>query len=62
MTILKPKYEYMFITFINTYAMLRSLYKNTSLPAFLVRGLLLNLIIVMQLSLVELLQKYNLRV
>jgi len=40
--------------------MLRSLYKNTSLPAILVRSLLLKLIIVMQLSLALLLQKYNL--
>jgi len=40
--------------------MLKSLYKNTSLPVFLVQNLLLNLIIVMQLSLVQLLQKYNL--
>jgi len=47
-----------FINFINTYGMLRSLYKNTSLPAFLVRSLLLKLIIVMQLSRVHLLQKY----
>jgi len=29
-----------FINFINTYSMLRSLYKNSSLPAFLVRRLL----------------------
>jgi len=40
--------------------MLRSLYKNTSLPAFLVRSLLLKLIIVTQLLPVQLLQKYNL--
>jgi len=39
--------------------MLRSLYNNTSLPAFLVRSLLLKLIIVMQLSLVQLLQKFS---
>jgi len=38
--------------------MLRSLYKNTSLPAFLVQSLLLKLIIVMLLSLVQLLQTY----
>jgi len=61
----KTKYLYewqyshhQFIDFINTYGMLRSLYKNTSLPAILVRSLLLKLIIVMQLSLALLLQKY----
>jgi len=41
--------------------MLRTLYKNISLPVFLVLSLLLKLInIVMQLSLVQLLQNYNL--
>ena len=52
--------NHQFINFINTYGMLRTLYKNTSLPAFLVQSLLLKLIIVAQLSLVQLLQKYNL--
>jgi len=46
--------------FINTYGMLRSLYKNTSLPEFLVQSLLLKLMIIMQLSPVQLLQKLNL--
>jgi len=54
--------NHQFIDFINAYGMLRSLYKNTSLPAFLVRSVLVNLIIVTQLSLVQLLQKYNLHV
>jgi len=36
--------------------MLRSLYKNTGVPDFLVWSLLLKLIIVTQLSLVQLLQ------
>jgi len=40
--------------------MLKTLYKNASLAAFTVRSLLLKLIMVMQLSLVQLLQKYNL--
>ena len=40
--------NHQFINFINTYGMLRSLYKNTSLPAFLVRSPLLKLIIVSQ--------------
>jgi len=52
--------NHQFINFINTYGMLRSLYKNTSLPASLVQSMLLQLIILMQLSLVQLLQKYNL--
>jgi len=39
---------------------LRSLYKNTSLPASLVQSLLLKLIILTQFSLVHLLQKYHL--
>jgi len=47
-----------FINFINTYGMLRSLYKDTSLPTALVQSLSLKFIIVMQLSLLELLQKY----
>jgi len=50
--------NHQFINFINTYGMLRTLYKNTCLPAFLVQSLLLKLIIVTQLSLVQLLQKY----
>jgi len=37
---------------------LRSMYKNTSLPTFFVWNLLLKLIIVTQFSLVQLLQKY----
>jgi len=54
------EWQYSNHKFINSYGMLKSLYKNTSLPVFLVQNLLLNLIIVMQLSLVQLLQKYNL--
>jgi len=52
--------NHQFINLINTYGMLKSSYKNTSLSAFLVWSLLLKLIIVTQLSLVQLLQKYNL--
>jgi len=40
--------------------MLRSLYKNTSLPAFMVQSVLFKFIIVTQVSLVQLLKKYNL--
>jgi len=38
---------------------MRSFYKNRSLPSFLVENLLLKLIILTQLSLVQLLQKYT---
>jgi len=48
------------INFINTYGMFKSLYKNTSLPTFLARSLLLKIIIIAQLSPVQLLEKYNL--
>jgi len=48
--------------FIDTYGMLRSFYKNSNLAAFLVQSLLLKLIDVMQLSLVQPLQKYNVHV
>ena len=52
--------KHQFIKFINTYGMLRSLYKNTSLLICFVPSLLLKLIIAMQFSVVQLLQQYNL--
>jgi len=36
--------NHLFIIFIDTYGMLRSLYMNTSLPAFLMQSLLLKLV------------------